>query len=188
MRRFFEGVGRLIDRMSRLGVWIAAFLVAFLMVTQVAEVILRTLGHPTTWIYDVNLTALVGVIFLGLAGAEIHGEHVAVDFLTERIRGRRGQALRLVNALLTVAFLALLAWFGTEVALESIEQDRTTGGLFSIPAWIPESLLPIGSAMLALEILRLLPRTLAEPDPPHDIEGEPVATGGDIVQPPEFHR
>jgi TRAP-type C4-dicarboxylate transport system permease small subunit len=183
-----RNAGRLIDWLSRSGLYLAAALVAFLMLTQVLEVVLRSIGRPTTWVYDLNLSALLGVVFLALADAERAGEHVAVDFLSGRIGGIGPRVLRIFNGVISVAFLLMLAWFGTLVALQSAEQGRMTGGLFSIPTAVPEALLPIGATILVLQTIVMLFRGSSPEDDgppvPTDSTGEPIPQAGDIVSSP----
>jgi TRAP-type C4-dicarboxylate transport system permease small subunit len=187
VRRFGQQAGWLIDQMSQLGLILSAGLVAFLMLTQVLEVTLRSLGHPTTWVYDLNLSALLGVVVLALADAERGGEHVAVDFLSNRIQGRVARALVVVNGVVALVFLVMLAWFGALVAVQSAEQGRETGGLFSIPTAIPEALLPIGAVVLVFQTLATMVRRVSgSPRPPDSVDptGDAVAHGGEIVSPP----
>jgi C4-dicarboxylate transporter DctQ subunit len=157
---------RVVDRLTMIAVAISAALVAFLMLAQVTEVILRSIGRPTTWAYDLSLSALLGVIFLGLAAAEGAHEHVAVDSLPLMLGKRWQAAIRLFNGVASLAFLGLVIWAGVAMAATSISQGRQTGGLFSMPSAIPESLLPIGAFLLALQIVARLisPRPSAADD------------------------
>jgi TRAP-type C4-dicarboxylate transport system permease small subunit len=188
LRQTFSAIAALIDRLSVAGLVVSASLVAFLMTTQVLEVVLRSVGRPTTWVFDLNLTALLGVVFFGLAGAELGSEHVAVDFLAGKARGAVRRALVLINGSATVVFLLMLVWFGTNLALESLRQGRTTGGLFSIPQAIPEGLLPLGALLLAaqtiVQIVRVWTGAPDAPEPAHDVAGDEIGSGGDIVLPP----
>jgi TRAP-type C4-dicarboxylate transport system permease small subunit len=181
---------RLVHRLGHWSLIVCTGLVIYLMVTQSIEVILRALGHPTTWVYDLNLVAIVGVVFLGLAGAERAGDNVAVDFITDKLSARTNRVLKIVNSLFGLAFLALLIWFGIGLVSESLHHNRTTGGLFSIPAAIPQASLPIGGLLMALQmvvdLIRLFRPDLGPPPaaPSYDPHGEPVPGPQEPVEVP----
>jgi TRAP-type C4-dicarboxylate transport system permease small subunit len=165
-----------IDRLSHAALILSTLLVIYLMVTQTLEVVLRSLGRPTTWVFDLNLVAIVGVVFLGLAGAEQGREHVAVEFLAGRFAGRARQVLLVVNGGFALLLLGLLGWFGALVALQSLEQGRTTGGLFPVSAAIPEGMLPIGAVLLGLQIIVDIYRDFRPAASAHPTEAS-LATG-----------
>jgi TRAP-type C4-dicarboxylate transport system permease small subunit len=175
-----ERLGAIVDRLSDWALAASTVLVLYLMATQTLEVVLRSLGRPTTWVFDLNLIAIVGVVFLGLAGAERGREHVAVEFLSDRFQGRTRRLLILVNGAFALTLLAMLTWFGLLVALESIAQGRTTGGLFPVSAAIPEGMLPLGATLLWLQILVDMYRALRSGAPPPSTTSELETAAGDI--------
>lgn len=150
----------LVDRLSDWSLLASAALVSYIMVTQALEVVLRSIGRPTIWVYDLNLAAVVGVVFLGIAGAEKAREHIAVDFITARLSERTNRILYAANAAFALLLLGLVSWFGISIVAESIRQGRTMGGLFPIPTAIPEAALPFGAILLALQTVADLYRKL----------------------------
>jgi len=116
----FDRFEDVVHRLGQVALLAATALVAYIMVTQMFEVAVRALGHPTTWVYDFNLAAIVGTVFLGIAGAERAGDNINVDFFTERLGPRANRVLTVFNGILALAFLAILIWFGLAVVLESI--------------------------------------------------------------------
>jgi TRAP-type C4-dicarboxylate transport system permease small subunit len=184
--RLFE---RLVHRLGHWSLIACTVCVIYLMVTQTIEVVLRAFGRPTTWVYDINLVVIVGVVFLGLAGAERAGDNVAVDFITEKLSQRTNRVLKVVNSILILLFLALLIWFGIGVVMESLHQGRTTGGLFRIPSALAQSTLPLGATLMALQVIVDLVRVF-RPLPgqadgtPVDAEGEPIPGPQEPVEVP----
>lgn len=176
---------RVVHRLGHWSLIACTVLVIYLMVTQTIEVVLRAFGHPTTWVYDLNLVAIVGVVFLGLAGAERAGDNVAVDFITARLGARTNRVLKIINSLLALLFLALLIWFGIGLVLESIHQNRTTGGLFAVPAAIPEASLPFGAALMALQMIADLYRAVRGMPPAEPVYSEPTGDAYEFVPGPQ---
>lgn len=184
----FDRFEDVVHRLGQLALLAATALVAYIMVTQVLEVVVRALGHPTTWVYDFNLAAIVGTVFLGIAGAERAGDNINVDFFTERLGPRANRVLTVFNGILALVFLAILIWFGMAVVLESIHHNRTLGSLVHLPAALPEASLPIGGTLMALQIIVNLVRVF-HPRPgaaeePVDDRGSEVGGPGEPVEVP----
>ena len=140
-----------INWVSQLGLALSALLLGLLVLTQAFEAVVRALGAPTTWVFDFNLTVILGVVFLALAGAQRHGEHINADFLIANVPRRLTRHLSVAIDATTLLLLGMLVWFGLGVVWESAQQGRTTGGLVPIPAALPQLLLPIGATLLALQ-------------------------------------
>jgi C4-dicarboxylate transporter, DctQ subunit len=177
----FDRFERVVHWLGQAALLAATGLVVYIMVTQMIEVVVRAAGHPTTWVYDFNLAAIVGTVFLGIAGAERAGDNINVDFFTERLSARANRILAVINALLALLFLAILIWFGIAVVLESIHHGRTLGSLAHLPSALPEASLPIGAGIMALQVVVGLVRLFhpAAGQAPVDIveiggPGEPV--------------
>jgi TRAP-type C4-dicarboxylate transport system permease small subunit len=176
---------RLVHRLGHWSLIACTVMVIYLMVTQAIEVVFRAFGHPTTWVYDLNLVVIVGVVFLGLAGAERAGDNVAVDFITERLGKRTNRLLKVINSVLALLFLALLIWFGIGVVVESLQQGRSTGGLFRIPAALPQASLPFGATLMALQIITDLYRTIRGMPPAEQVYAEPTGDAYVFVPGPQ---
>ena len=128
-------------------------LVFFLMLTSVFEAVVRRLGRPTAWVYDYNTIALLGMVVLGLAAAQRDGEHIAVQFVVDRLPPRARRAFAVLNQLLTLFFLTVLAIFGVSIARASWQAGRTVGGLTRTPAYLVQTLFVAGIVLILLEVI-----------------------------------
>jgi TRAP-type C4-dicarboxylate transport system, small permease component len=175
---------RLVHGLGHVALLASTVLIVYIMASQTLEVVLRTAGHPTTWVYDFNLSAIVGAVFLGLAGAERARDNVNVDFFTERLPARANRFLKFVNLILALLFLAILVWFGIAVVGESLHYGRTTGSLFPIPAALAQAALPLGGTLMALQVVvdlvRMFHPAPEMPSPPsiQEIEETEGSPGG----------
>lgn len=71
------------------------------------------LAQPLTWSEEFSRIMLIWTVFIGAAAVFLRGEHIAVEFLSERLRGRAAALMRLVHAILILLFLACVlvgAW------------------------------------------------------------------------------
>jgi len=142
---------RLVRRLASLGVAIAAVALLASLVLIVFSVVMRYfVGQPAPWVDELVGYLLVACVMLAAGDALLRGEHLAVDLVTERL-GARGRRFTLLLGLVAVALSALLlvveGWdmvgFSRMVGLKS-------NGYMAVPMWVPQMLIPIGSAVLLL--------------------------------------
>ncbi len=113
-------------------------------------------GAPQSWIdYAVGWLVVAMVMFAAPA-AQFTGEHVAVDTISERLRGRPRRALTLIGLMCVAATAAIMIWEGSAMVAFS----RLTGmmtELYPVQLWWIQVLVPVGFAlMLAVVIVQLL--------------------------------
>ena len=130
----------------------AAFLLALTLVAFY-EVIVRKMGHPTTWTFPVICLLQLGLIWFGLPYCQDRGGHVSVDLVT-RLLPSRGQTLcRVLSACVSTLLCLVLVWQGGRMVLRSHANAIMTTGSIQIPAcWVQTPLL-IGSSLLFLLFL-----------------------------------
>jgi TRAP-type C4-dicarboxylate transport system permease small subunit len=128
--------------LAAVGLIASMFLIAY-------SVVMRYfLNQPVSWVDEFVGYLLVASVMLAAADALRHGEHIAVDIVTERLggRGRRVVALGgLVAVALAAALLAVEGW-------DMVEFSRMVGllsnGKLAVPMWIPQLAVPVGAALL----------------------------------------
>jgi len=73
------------------------------------EVIFRHfLSLPLVWSEEFARIMLIWTVFSGAGALMIRGEHIALEFLLEKLPGKFGEWLRILNALIILSFLACL--------------------------------------------------------------------------------
>lgn len=112
-----------------------------------------TLGKSTLVSTEISGYALVAIVFLGLAYTLRMERHVRIELLTRRLSPRKQQQLEIAVLILSMVFIAWLAWatWGP-VALNYI-QKHTSITYLHTPMWIPYLFVPIGTGMLAIALL-----------------------------------
>ena len=118
-------------------------------------------GIAFSLLSDTNGWALVAMISCGVAEAYRRGDHIAIDLLTDRLRGP-SRAVQRVFAALAVLVLSGVLFLSTWEAVEFFRMfgSYTTGHL-EIPGWIPQAPLMLAAAMLVLVALTRILDTLA---------------------------
>ena len=118
------------------------------------EVVARyVFDAPTIWVQEVAVYLLIAATFVGLAPTQHAGEHIRIDVLTRRLPGRARHRLEIVTLLCIAVFAAVAGWGGWELAQQSLRFGRRSPTLLAVPVWIPQLLLPIGMALLAVGAL-----------------------------------
>lgn len=143
---------------------VAGLLVFFIMVSSVFEVIARRVGHPTTWVYDYNLIALLGIVSFALAAVQRDGGHISVQFAVERLPRVPRLIINVFNRILAIFFLAVLAIYGLSISRDSWRAGRTMGGLAPVPAFAVEMMFVIGVTLFLIESSIELYELLARKD------------------------
>jgi TRAP-type C4-dicarboxylate transport system permease small subunit len=139
---------------------VLAFLVSF-------DAITRTLRVPSIWVFDVSLYLLIAAGFLGSAYALRSGSHFRMVIFADMLGpvGRRWADR--IAYFATFAFAVMMTWLTAGYVLDNYNAGYTSGTILDAPLWIPQSVMPIGAFVLALEALSSLIRD----DYPSVVEG-----------------
>ena len=150
--------------------------------TFVAEVIARWTGHP----FDpTNLVSglLVASVFTGMAWTTIRGEHISVQFVSERFGRRFGKVLDVVIWVLGSAYLLWLVYASFETAAQNTWPiaEMVPDGVGLAPRWPWRWALAIGLVPFALVALLNLARALMGRHPYDDVERTDEGPKGEVA-------
>lgn len=145
----------LIDRCVGLLCWLglaasaAALLSSFALVAY--SVAMRYfLGRPVPWVDELVGYLLVGIVMFAAADALRRGEHIAVDLITDRLRGAARRGAQVFGLLAVgIAGTALLVAGLETAAFTKLLGIRSTGYL-NVPMHLPQLMIPLGGGLLAL--------------------------------------
>ena len=129
----------------------------------VADVSFRLFLEPLQIIPELSVFAMVAVTYLGLSACEERGEHVRIQFVSERLSERfqilAGRASGMISAAAaTVLFYAVLT-----NGLESFRTGEGTEGMITLQLWPVKMIMIIGAAVFVAESVRSLFRPLSPP-------------------------
>jgi len=154
--RFATFTARAVDMMA-----IATFTGMFACV--LGQVFFRYfLGDPTTWSDELARYLFVWCSFLGWIIAARRRSHLAIGSLPERASPRVRAMLALFAAAAAILFAAVLAFYGTRIALRTFDVDTTT--LF-FTMGVVYAIVPLAAVAVGLHALadaRAALRVLAE--------------------------
>ena len=133
------------------GVAIAAASTLVSMAVIAYSVVMRyVFNEPVPWVDELVGYLLVASVMLAAADALFHGEHIAVDVLTERLAGRGRRIVALVGLAAVAVTAVLLAWEGVDMVAFSRMVDLRSNGYLAAPMWLPQLAVPAGAALLGV--------------------------------------
>ena len=95
----------------------ACLLLAIVCLLGLWQVVARfVLSQPSTWTEEALRRLLIWCVMLGVVAAFRHGALVSVDLMLRLSRGWFHQVVRHVITWTSLGFLAVIAWFGADLA------------------------------------------------------------------------
>lgn len=168
---------RVISAISWFGGILAMLLLAAAVLVVCHMIVVRyVLGWSTVWQTEFVIYAVVAATFIGSPHVLIQRGHVRVDLLPMALGPRGRFWLELVAGLVSIAFLALLAWSAWHYFQEAWTRRWTTPTVWALPLWIPLLPMPVGTGLLCLQYVAELwrlrgdPEALVASDVPHGFE------------------
>jgi TRAP-type C4-dicarboxylate transport system permease small subunit len=114
-------------------------------------------GAPQPWIDFAVGWLVVAIVAFAAPAAQLSGEHVAVDTITERARGAGRRAIAAFGLLCVAATAVIMIWEGSA----AVAFSRMTGmmtELHPVRLWWIQVLIPVGFALMLLVALAQLLR------------------------------
>lgn len=141
--------------------WIAGF-VSALGVLAIAlmlsyEVIMRyVFRSPTIWTFSFSIYTSTGIGLLGSAWALRTDAHVKVDLVVRWMSEKMRRVMEIIGCICGLVFSTVLAWKGWEMVMLSYTIGRVSSDTLNTPIFIPQLAVPLGAALLCLQLIRLI--------------------------------
>lgn len=147
-----DGRSTLLEMIDRVLVIIAATTTIAVMVIVTCDVAMRYLFvRPIVWAYDVvSLYMMATLFFLALPYSLRQHTHISVDVLVHRIPVRIRHAIEAFGYAVTTIILGILVWFTIDRLIQGYLNHEIVDGAVSLPAWIAQVPVLIGTAVLTL--------------------------------------
>lgn len=159
-------------RITRLALELSVAALAIIVALTFYQVVTRfVFGHPSAWSEVAARSAMMWMVFLGLAAAFRQGAMIAVDVLLDVGPRPLRFVLLILIGLASITFLALLIWYGWAMA-ERVQRQNLAGLEISI-AWIYAAL-PVGAALAVPGVIARMLVSL------RDLSGAPVEQLKDV--------
>ncbi len=148
---------------------VTAFFVILLMVAMTVSILVGVfyryvLNSALTWPEELARYAMVWVTCLGASLALRYGEHVAVEFVVQKLPFGPRRGVIFGGRLLILVFLGMMVVFGADMTQLVSHQEAVA---LEISMSIPNLAIPVGGVLMIYHLLVLMLRREGEtPDPP----------------------
>jgi TRAP-type C4-dicarboxylate transport system permease small subunit len=108
---------------------------------------------PVPGVVEITSSLMVASIFLGLPITEARGQNIRVEVLLDFLPRAVRLALDVIARLSMAAMFSLVAWFGSQSLIKSIQTNEYAQGLIEVPYWPARLALFIGATLVAVQAL-----------------------------------
>jgi len=153
-KKFWISFGKLIDKFSSAAANIANIcLLSALLLVTIAVVMRYVFNAPFHFTEEISGYLVIAIVFLGLADTYRARRHIRVDLVLIRLPQKVRSVLETSGHLFSLVFVLLFIWYTYQTALTSYQVGRVSFGIWQVPLYVPQLLIPIGLLTLAIQII-----------------------------------
>lgn len=108
---------------------------------------------PTIWASDLSEYGLLWATFLAAPWVLRQEGHVRIEIIVERLPRQYRRAIGIVVSVVGAVVCVIFAWQTGLTTVDFFARDLMEARIWRIPQWIPYSVIPLGSAVLAVEFV-----------------------------------
>lgn len=150
-----------IDSISDWSGKIISFLLLGLMGIVLIEVVSRyCFRSPTIWVHELSLYFLGGAGMIGGAYTLLHGGHVPMDVVYNRLSLKGRAMMDLLTFFFFIFFIGVLLWKGWDITWKAFRGMERTESVWGPVIWPSRLMLVIGGLLLLLQGLAKFVRDL----------------------------
>ncbi|TIH17085.1 TRAP transporter small permease [Marinifilum sp. JC120] len=154
---------RLIEGLSIGGAFLSAAGMLFIVGLVVIEIILRAVLNTSTLVSsEYGGYALVFLILTGLAYTMKEDGLIRINLLTSHFSKKGKRIADVISGLLGAAITGFALYFTVQMVYETWDLEMTADTIAETPLWIPQLAIPVGLALLLLQIIAFIARRASE--------------------------
>ncbi len=162
---------RTVAAISTVAGWCSAvMIVAAVMITCQMIVIRFMLNGSTVWQTEAVIYLVVAATLIGLPYVQRLRGHVNVDLIPLALPPSARFVLAIVTLSLSIAIVGVMLWYGYEYWHFAYARGWTSDTVWAVRLWIPYLALPIGFALLLLQLIADLVAVVIGVDKPFGLE------------------
>lgn len=141
--------------MERVGAWVCGLALIVTLAITAVEVFTRAVFNFSFQISDdLGGYLLVAITFLSLAYCQVTNAFHKVQFVQDRLKPRPRAILNLFFLAVAIVSVAAITWFLTVFAIDAFKSGDVAPTNLQTPMWIPQSIMPLGMAMLLVALIK----------------------------------
>lgn len=153
MKSFIRIYDRIVGLATKIAGVFAGALVLAVGFMIVYEIIARgVFNSPTEWVTEISTYCVIIAGFLGMGVTYAGKKHIQVDIIISHLSPKVRCWIELVTCVLALYYSYIFVVEGWAMTMLSIAFDNRAPTTLSTPLWIPQISMPIGLAILGLQI------------------------------------
>lgn len=165
--KFLKGVAAL----STVSGWCsAAMIVAAVAVTCQMIFVRFVLNGSTTWQTEAVIYLIISATLIGLAYVQRMRGHVNVDLIPISVPPRGRFYMAILTSTLSIALVALMLFYGYDYWHFAWDRGWRSDTIWGVRLWIPYLSIPVGFALLLLQLIADLVAVVTGVDKPFGLE------------------
>ena len=157
MESFIKSYEKIVNAITKLCGVIAGTLVLFTGFMIVYEVICRgVFNAPTEWVMEISTYCVVVAGFLGMGVTYAGKKHIHVELVVSNFSPKTRCYIEVLTCIAGIFYSFVFAVEAWEMTMRSLEFNNCAPSTLGTPLWIPQISMPIGMAVLFLQIIKTL--------------------------------
>ncbi|HHD64144.1 MAG TPA: TRAP transporter small permease [Desulfobulbaceae bacterium] len=149
-RSFIQGV----EKLSRFGAILGECVLILLLLLVFHEVVVRYIfNKPTLYSVEISEYLLIFLAFIAAGSVLQEDKHVRMQSFTNLMPKRMQRVLACIISSIVLMFCSILVWQGIKSALMAYRGGYHSSSLLNTPMWLPYLIIPVGSLILALQLI-----------------------------------
>ncbi len=151
-----------LEIVSSVGVVLAEIALAVLLILVFHEVVARyVFNNPTLYSVEISEYLLIFIAFMAAGWVMKNNGHVRMSSVISLMPLRMRQFADVFTSIIVFCFCAILVWQGMKSSLMAFTGGYHSSSLLNVPLWIPYAIIPLGSLILALQMIVRIGNTIA---------------------------
>jgi TRAP-type C4-dicarboxylate transport system permease small subunit len=164
MKHLSHGLNRIAAAQNWFCSWSMLLLGVAMTLTILIQIFFRfVIYRPVPWSEELARYLMVWMGMLGSVIALRKGRHIGVTSLVDRLDGWRRATVRRLVACTIIVFLGIIGWQGLNLAIFNASQ---LSAAMEISMTIPYAAIPVGAAMMIIELVAGIFKTAFPVDTP----------------------
>lgn len=162
---------RVIAALSTLAGWCsAAMVVAAVAITCQMIFVRFVLNGSTTWQTEAVIYLVIASTLIGLPYVQRLRGHVNVDLIPLMLKPRARFYMAFLTSVLSISIVSIMLWYGFEYWHFAWAKNWHSDTIWGVRLWIPYLALPVGFALLLLQLIADFVALLLGIDKPFGLE------------------
>jgi TRAP-type transport system small permease protein len=160
-KSLYTFIEKSVNRLSILSGFVSGWVIFGMMLLMTAAVVARRcFGYPLIFSDEYSAYGMVFCVFLGGAYTLLEDAHVRVDILVVNLNDRLKMLLQAMTSCLSLFYGIALMYLTAKFVLYYKEIGHRSLSIMETPTWIPALVIPIGMAVLTLQMVLCILREI----------------------------